>query len=133
MHDYDRRTAAGDLEVLIKRALGVIRSPWRAVMTKSTSKRTPVGVDSEFWVSIEPPKSRGVSLSPDVRISPSFRFYVTEIQQGPKAGSFYLQATIQFVGKPGRAHQPEWHQSAQSVADRIGLTLTTLGYDRMTY
>ena len=128
------KTASGaDLDALVKRALQVIQSPWKATLVKATTNENVVGRASEFWVNIQAPRPRGTSLSPTVQLSPSFRFYVDEMFRGPKAGTFSLQSTWSFVGKPERLHAPMWLKSPKQVADQIARLLGEHGYERMSY
>lgn len=123
-----------NLKGLIKGSLRVIRSPWKAVLVDASSKETVVGEDSEFWVRVDPPRQRGVSFSPTVHLSPTFKFYVTEAKSGPKAGTFYLQSIWVFAaGKPERLHRLMELRNAKDVAAQIGYLLGKYGYERMTY
>lgn len=121
-----------DLKRLIKGSLRAIKPPWEATLVKASSKETPAGEDSEFWVAVKPPRQRGVTFSETVQLSPTFKFYVTEIKVGPKAGTYYLQSIRVFI-KPERLHRLMVLRSAKEVAAQVGRLLGEHGYEQLTY
>ena len=122
-----------DLKKMIEQALKVVRRPWKATLVKASRKENPIGVDNEFWVQIEPPPQQGISFSPTVRLSPTFKFYVTELTKGPKAGRIHFQAVRVFAGKGDRLINPLQLETYKQVAALVENLLSKNAYERLTY
>jgi len=119
-----------DIVSEVDKALKVIKAPWSAYLVSKTNKKTPAGEDWEFKVAVRPPQQKNQWPSRmRTELGPSFTFYVTEIQVGPKAGIWYLQTTWSHIGKPDRLHRMEEHRTVVSVGRRIQELLASNGYE----
>jgi len=129
------KTASTDVESLVRKAIvRGVQSPWKAKLNKVDKSKSVVGRSWVFWVSIQPPPKRGVSYSPSVAISPSFKFHVDAIDAGPKAGSWSLQTVVTYVGPSQRLHPPMFNlKSDVEVAQKVERLLAENAYETVTY
>lgn len=127
------RTARNDLQKVFEQAARVVRHPWQALVTRSDRKETPIGTEHVYVITVKAPPEKGVSFSPDVRIPPRLKFYVTEIREGPKAGTYYVQSTIWYIGKEERLHRPVELRNLKEVKSHVEDLLQKNAYERITY
>jgi len=131
----ERIAASTGVERLVQKALiRGVQSPWKAKLNKVEKNTSVVGRSWVFWVSIEQPPKRGVSYSPSVAISPSFKFHVDAIDAGPKAGSWSLQTAVTYAGPSQRLHPPMFNlKSDVEVAQKVERLLAENAYETVTY